>query len=169
MELSKQMMKRFLMILVLGLLLSSKVLATVGISTHGLKGLKEFNLIVENFSTEAKKICGITSKDIERSVKYILSNSKIKLTTKSGTEKIYVQVTMLPAEDYCVGYIAFMTYGDQQEQKNSSGNTFFSTPRSYEARGGVFGSSPNQFKNYLLGIIEDVTKEFVIEWNEQNK
>ena len=161
-------MKKLLGILVLGLLLSSKVLA-IGIYIDGLKGLKEFNLIVENLSTEAQKICGITSKDIKRSVKYILSNSKIKLATKIGAENIYVRVTILPTEDYCVGYIAFMTYGDQQEQKNSSGNTFFSTPRSYEARGGVFGSSPNQFKNYLLGIIEDVTKEFVIEWNEQNK
>ena len=152
-------MKKLLGILVLGLLLSSKVLA-IGISIDGLKGLKEFVLIVENFSTETKKICGITSKDIERSVKYILSNSKIKLTTKSGAEKIYVQVTMLPTEDYCVGYIAFMTYGDRQEQKNSSGNTFFSTPRSYEYRGGIAGSPPYQFKNHLLGSIEDIIKVF---------
>ena len=156
--------------MVLSLLLSSKVLATVGISIHGLKGLKEFNLIVENFSTEAQKICGITPKDIKRSVKYILSNSKIKLTTKSGAENIYVRVTILPTEDYCVGYIEFMTYGfDQQEQKNSSGNTFFSTPRSYETRGGMIGSPPYQFKNSLLGYIEDFTKAFVIEWSEQNK
>ena len=76
---------------------------------------------------------------------------------------------MLPTKDYCVGSIAFMTYGDQQEQKNSSGNTFFSTPRSYEYRGGIVGSPPYQFKNHLLGIIEDITKDFVVEWNEQNK
>ena len=161
-------MKKLLGILVLGLLLSSKVLA-IGISIDGLKGLKEFYLIVENFSTEAKKICGITSKDIKRSVKYILSNSKIKLATKIGAENIYVRVTILPTEDYCVGYIEFMTYGDQQEQKNSSGNTFFSTPRSYETRGGMIGSPPYQFKNSLLGYIEDFTKAFVIEWSEQNK
>lgn len=158
-----------ILILLVGLLLSSKVLATVGISIHGLKGLKEFNLIVEKFSTEAQKICGITSKDIKRSVKYILSNSKVKLVTKSGAENIYVQVTIIPTEDYCVGYIAFMTYGDQQGQKNSSGNTFFSTPRSYETLGGMFASPPYQFKNTLLGYIEDFTKAFVIEWSEQNK
>ena len=155
----------------MGLFLSSKALA-IGVNPFGLKGIEEFYLIVENPAPEAMKFCRITDEDIERTVKYILSNSKIKLTTKiSGTEKIYIRASILPLpmEDYCVGHLKFVTYGDWQKQKNSSGNTFFNTPVSYEPRGVMAGDSPGQFKNYFLGIVEDYTKEFVVEWNKQNK
>jgi|TARA_Y100000294_G_scaffold139764_1_gene133370 hypothetical protein len=62
-------MKKAIVIVVLGLFWCN-----VGFAFNGLKGINEFDLQID-----VEEKCGVTKSKIENEVRYIISNSKIKI------------------------------------------------------------------------------------------
>ena len=76
-----------------------------------LKGISKMNLLVEDLSSKAAS-CGITTKKIETSVKYILSNSRIRIIDKFqfGTPTLYIQATISNNSGLCYSNTKLQVY-----------------------------------------------------------
>ena len=152
-------MKKLLGIIVLGLLLSGNAYAS-----SNLKGIKEFKLTVlhegecngENFT-----------KDLETSAKYILGNSKIKLTSESRKEQLEVYILTASNDDLCASVLEVNSYYFNTVM-NSSGNSFFGEIPSYSNLG-LRSSNPANHKDKIINKAEAMIKKFIVEWLEAQK
>ena len=129
----------------------------------GLKGIKEINLQVEQID----RVCNVDHTDVDRNIRYILSNSKINVSNDS---EIGLYIYPIIAEDtngtYCAASIVFQVYG-WVEATVVRGNPLEGSFSLYERYYAV-GNNPSDFADYYLKHIEDVTKQFIADWSTVN-
>ena len=92
-------MKKLFLCIFIGL-----ICFTTSYGSDALKGLHTLDLTIEEIKN---KVCGVTKKDIEREVKFILSNTPIKLKKDISIETIYISPTIVNAGSSCSGYVLF--------------------------------------------------------------
>ena len=85
-------MKKLLAIIVLGLLWSGNAFAE-------LKGIVEMKLLID--LSDKAKICGVKKEKLETSVRYILSNSKIKIVEGSTPIILYINSNIGENNNIC--------------------------------------------------------------------
>ena len=71
--------------------------------TTRLKGINEVDLLVEQLSEYSEK-CFVTEEKIETAAKYVLQNSKIKLSETPLTPILYIKVIVINNGIYCSVY-----------------------------------------------------------------
>ena len=158
------MMKKLLGIVVLGLLLSGNAYADIW---QGLKDINKFNLDLNVSISEAGKNCNVESYDIERNIKYLIGNSRIKLSDESNLEKLYISVMIKGGGDVaCSASITFLTF-HWGTINNKSGVSFTGLKGSYFQEA-ITLSMPSEFRTVFLNQVDDLMKNFIIEWNEVN-
>ena len=151
-------MKKLFLYIFLGL-----ICFTTSYGSDALKGLHTLDLTIEEIKN---KVCGVTRKDIEREVKFILSNTPIKLKKDISIETIYIAPTIINASSSCSGY-AFFEIWQGGYMKNSVGNKYFGKQILYD-KGYIYTNKISSFKDGYLNVVGDLTKDFVIKWREVN-
>ena len=150
-------MKKLLGIVVLGLLWCS-----IGFAENNLKGIKQFKLLVD----QTGKCDGVDYiDDLTISAKYILGNSKIKLTKEYGGEYLYIKVITVSTETTCASTYRIETF-NYSNVTNSAGNSYYGTVTSYEASGISFNRPISDHKKAFISYVESALKEFVVAWIE---
>jgi hypothetical protein len=131
---------------------------------HRLKGLTKIRLLVEDLS-KGSELCGITS-GIIRDALYPISSSKLQISDTADA-RFYIQVTTLQSQVRCKSKIDIRVYLIQQER------LFSDLVRSYDvvlwSEGSVFTSDVGEHAPIIREGIENMTKDFVTAWNQDNK
>jgi hypothetical protein len=73
---------------------------------QALKGLREFRVVIEDLDGNAKA-CGITASLINTSLRFVIQQSKIRLTESYGRPWIYIRVSVLSPQ------LGFCTYSTE--------------------------------------------------------
>ena len=151
-------MKKLVLFIFIGFIWS-----TISHSDPGLKNIYYFDLVVEEIKDRK---CGVTAENIKREVKYVLANSPIKLKEDISIEAIYINPTVIHLNSICSGF-AFLEIWLGGKNKNSAGVEYFGKEVSY-SKGYIYTSGVNRFKSGYLEVINDLTKSFVVAWEEAN-
>lgn len=123
-----------------------------------MRGLYTFDIRVEDLSP-ASSHCGITKDAIEREVRFVVGQSKIKLAETAIDASIYVSVTLL---NNCVSNYGVQVLAPVKILKSG----VEAIPSIWQSGGVRSGGEPRA--DTLLAVSED-TKEFVNDWNSVNK
>ena len=154
-------MKKLLGILVLALLLFNTSLA----DDINLKGIKEFKLLVRHDGDcNGEKFVN----DINTSAKYILGNSKIKLTEEASKEYLYIYIQTVSDSNFCASYLKVETFRFGFK-KNSAGNEGFGPITSYKHQHVSVAMPASNHKKTVIGKFESMIKKFVVEWMDAQK
>ena len=150
-------MKKILKIVFLSLFVSSFAYAE-------LKGISKMNLLVEDLSSKAAT-CGITTKKIETSVKYILSNSRIRIIDKFqfGTPTLYIQATISNNSGLCYSNTKLQVYEYIRHPNSNNWGDFV-----YYTSSGIQSNNQPYFGKFFFEQLEDRVKRFVVEHNKDN-
>ena len=146
-------------ILVLGLLLSGNANAT-------MNEIKKIGLLVEYLSDRS---CNVTQENIETTTKYILSNSRLKLSGDNLYEPyLYIQPIIMEGknEDVCTGALVIFLKKSHNLKDGSynSGDFIY-----YYNNTVVLKSGKDRFKGHFIEALEEEIKKFVVKWSEDNK
>ena len=151
-------MKKLLSIIVVSLLLSGSANAT-------MKGIYGVYLLIESLSKHAEN-CSLTQQRIETAVKYILQNSKIKITEEAHAPLLYIKAVVIKAGDVCTAHTRISLETtlavDPYKLENSGRFVFYSDERI------TSGGESSTFGDYTIGYIEEMMKELVVKHHEDN-
>ena len=151
-------MKKLVLYIFLGL-----ICFKTSYASDSLKGLQTFVLGIEKIDNT---ICRISTKDIEREVKFVLSSTPIKLTKETGAEIIYIAPTIINTSAGCSGFILFEVW-KAAHLKNSVGNKYIGREILYD-KGRLHVNVISKFSDAYLKEVSKITKDFVIKWKEVN-
>ena len=128
-----------------------------------LKGLNKIGLQV----TEIDRVCNLDHSDVDRNIRYILSNSKINVQSESEIQ-IYIEPIIIEDSSglACAGSIIFQVYGIVQATFKR-GNPL-EGPFSLYERYNVVIHNPTDFADFYLKQIENITKQFISDWSTVN-
>lgn len=146
-------------ILVLGLLLSGNANAT-------MNEIKKIGLLVEYLSDRS---CNVTQENIETTTKYILSNSRLKLSGDNLYEPyLYIQPVIMEgkSEDVCTGALVIFLKKSHNLKDGSYNRGDFIY---YYNNTVILKSGKSRFKGYFIEALEEEIKKFVVKWSEDNK
>ena len=151
-------MKKILKIVFLSLFVSSFAYAE-------LKGISKMSLLVEDLSSKAAS-CGITVRKIETSVKYILSNSRIRIIDKLqvGTPTLYIQATISNNSGLCYANTKLQVYEYMQHPNSNNWGDFV-----YYTSSGIHSNSQSHFGRFFFEQLEDRVKRFIVDHNKDNR
>ena len=152
-------MKKLLGILVLGLLLSGNANAT-------MNEIKKIGLLVEYLSDRS---CNVTQESIETTTKYILSNSRLKLSGDSLYDPyLYIQPIVMEGknENVCTGALAIFLKKSHMLKDGSYNMGDFIY---YYNNTVVLKSGKDRFKGHFIEALEEEIKKLAVEWSEDNK
>ena len=137
-------------------------------NSTSLNSIKEIGLVIEKLDNDS---CNVKSSDLETSVKYILSNSKIKFKDHHIKGKPYLHITPVVLHDkinnICAGNIGFSIKIISREPNNPKKVNIGTFIYYYENK--IFYSQSNVFTKKLTDGIEKMTKELIVKWNKDNK
>ena len=136
---------------------------TISFAGEGLKGVYNFELVIENPGGE---LCKVTEQDIEREVKYVLSSTPINLKKDISIEAIYIAPTIINLGNRCSGYI-YLEIWQGGINTSSVGNKYVGKQVSYH-QGFIYTARLSEFKDGYLDEVNKITKNFVIKWREYN-
>ena len=150
-------MKKFLSIIVVSFFFSVNAYAT-------MNEIKKIGLLVEYLSDRS---CNVTEESIETTTKYILSNSRLKLSGDSLYDPyLYIQPIIMESEGICT---AALNVSLKQSYMLKDGSYNEGDFVYYFNNTLIFTSSKNSFKGYFVESLEEEIKKFVVEWSEYNK
>ena len=150
-------MKILLSILLLIFFSQSLIAKEIDVRTESGGDIYEVELIIED-----PQNC-INEKEIETEIKYIFSNSNIKIS-KNSPYYLYVKSSFLHVQDrdFCFGKIGMQIYSQIWDDLNIIGSNVA------WQKGSIFlKSSP--YKNYLLGEYGAMAKKAIVWINDNNK
>ncbi len=136
---------------------------SISFAGEGLKGVYNFDLVVENPKGEK---CKVTKEDIVREIKYVLVNSPIKLKKDINIEAIYISPTIVNLGDQCSGFISLEIW-QGGVNTNSVGKKYVGKQVSYD-EGYIYTAHLIKFKDGYLDAVNKITKNFVNKWREHN-
>ena len=155
-------MKEFLAIIVLGLFWCS-------VGSADTRGIKKLILIVEDVTKKSEKVCLVARKDIETRIKYILTNSKLELVAEYQLPRLWAQPLILGDSYQCSGVLNFRVHASTSyNEKHSLGSPVYGDFIFYQ-QSAMVTNSPSKFRNSFLTLVEDMTREFVVVWHDDNK
>jgi hypothetical protein len=137
--------------------------------TSQLVGLKQVHLLIEALSKDAPS-CGITPKLIHDGFMYPASGAKFDVVDTVDSPTFYIQVVTLRQHPVngCTSSISIQVYVTQTVTLNFSNTAVFGTIVLWD--GSFLGSStPETHPDQVAKDIEDLTKQFITEWNLSNK
>ena len=157
-------MKKLLAIIILSFNLSTPTQALT------MKGLDEVEIVIEKNNRESAKVCNINERDVKTALEYVVTNSRIKIgTNKNSSKKIpalYVGGGITHNNTICVGAIILklnrLSIVDPLDKGNIGMFTYFD-------RNAFMSGSHSKFKDQYLSYLEQLAKEFVVEWNKNNQ
>ncbi|MDC0620392.1 hypothetical protein OAO81_04970 [Candidatus Pelagibacter ubique] len=152
------MIKKLLLIIFL-VLFSSNANAT-------MNEIKKIGLLVEYLSDRS---CNVTKESIETTTKYIISNSRLKLSDDILYEPfLYIQPIVMESknEDVCTGALVIFLKKSHNLKDGSYNRGDFIY---YYNNTVILKSGKNRFKAYFTEALEEEIKKFVVEWSEDNK
>jgi len=125
--------------------------------------IKKIGLLVEYLSDRS---CNVTKESIETTTKYILSNSKLKITEDYNDPYLYIQPIILEGTTVCFGALAIFLKKSHMLKDGSynSGDFIY-----YYNNTAILKSGKDRFKGYFIESLEEEIKKFVVEWSEDNK
>ena len=133
--------------------------------TTYLKGINEVDLLIESFNRSAEK-CSITEKQIETTVKYVLSNSKIKLSENPRDPLLYIKVIVINDGTACSVYSSITVATITDTPFNSGNRGRFIYYKNDRISSGGINSGIGKF---VLDKIEEMMKELVVRHHEDNQ
>ena len=153
------MIKKILSIIFVSLLVSGNAFAT-------MNEVKKIGLLVEYLSDRS---CNVTQESIETTTKYILSNSRLKLSGDSYYDPyLYIQPIVMEGknENVCTGALAIFLKKSHMLKDGSYNRGDFIY---YYNNTVVLKSGKDRFKGHFIEALEEEIKKFVVEWSEDNK
>jgi len=150
------MIKKILSIIFVSLLVSGNAFAT-------MNEVKKIRLLVEYLNDRP---CNVTRESVEITTKYILSNSKLKITEDYDDPYLYIQPIIMESEGICT---AALNVSLKQSYMLKDGSYNEGDFVYYFNNTLIFTSSKNSFKGYFVESLEEEIKKFVVEWSEYNK
>jgi KTSC domain len=137
-----------------------------------LRGSNPVTILVEELNKDSIA-CDISEGLIYRTIKYPFSAAKftlVNLRSKVDAVVFYVNVATLYLDesDYCVSNISVSAEYDQTTQLEFSGRGVFSKLILWE-KGKLIGSGRSHHEQQISQAIEAYAKEFVADWNLDNK
>jgi len=157
-------MKKLLGILVLGLLLSSNAYASS--INNNFERIKEFNLTVIH---DGKCQGESYQNELNTTAKYIIGNSKIKLSEKASEYlSIYVLTVSAQGGRICASSLEIESYSFGMNE-NSMGKLEYGKVTSYRTTGVMYHNQKNDHKRQVLDELDTGLKEFVVKWMEDQK
>ena len=166
-------MKKFLGIVVLGLLLNTNSysldLMVPGYNYPGLKGVKEFNLKIDStVYSGSEKVCNISYQEIEDFVKNTIeSKSEIKFSDYLGHEQFELKTFILVKDNICSSQINLSTFS-WEKGRNTAGTLFRGPHVSFYDNGKISIDYQQTFKNNYLNTLEKYLLNFIIHWQKYN-
>ena len=130
---------------------------------NGLAGVKEFQLSVRISEGDS---CGVTKYKLENSLRYILSNSKIKLVEQSPS-LLNLNVTILSDEVGCFGH-SDLSALEWRQTKNIAQNDIVA-PLLLWQDGRFRKGPPDSFEMKFTNTVENIAKAFVVDWSKVNQ
>ena len=152
------MIKKLLGIIVVSLLLGGNAFAS-------MNKIEKIGLLVEYLSDRP---CNVNRESIETTTKYILSNSKLKITGDYNDPYLYIQPIIIESksEDMCFGALAVYLKKSYTLKDGSYNDGDFV----YYYNGTlILKSGKDKFKSYFTEALEEEIKKFVVEWSEYNQ
>jgi hypothetical protein len=152
-------MKKFLYLIFFSLLLSGNAFAT-------MNEVKKIGLLVEYLSDRS---CNVSEESIETTTRYILSNSRLKLSGDSLYDPyLYIQPIVMEGknENVCTGALAIFLKKSHMLKDGSYNRGDFIY---YYNNTVVLKSGKDRFKGHFIEALEEEIKKFVVEWSEDNK
>ena len=130
-----------------------------------LKGINEVDLLVESLNEYAKK-CFITKEKIETNAKYVLQNSKIKISGRALIPYLYIQVVVINDGNVCSAY-SRITVETLTDAPFNSGNrgSFIYYKNDRMSQGGI----NSNIGKFVIDNIEEMMKELVVKHHEDNQ
>ena len=137
-------------------------------NNNRLRGLSKIQLVIEELDPTSS-VCGVTESEIQTSVKYPISVTKLQFVG-DGAENLYVNVSTLyfASDSYCVSNVDVEVYSYQQIYLKFSGRATGATVRLWH-HGAMISSNKSQHSQQLKQEIEDMIKQFITDWNLGNK
>jgi hypothetical protein len=150
-------MKKILEIVFLSLFMNSFAHAD-------LKGISKMDLLVEDLNKKAIS-CGVTKEKIETSVKYILSNSRIRIIDKfqRATPTLYIQITVSKNSGLCISNTSLMVYEYTKNSSNRNWGDFI-----YYTSNGIQSNTEPYFSSFFFDELEERVKRFVVQHSKDN-
>ena len=157
-------MKKLLGIIVVGLLLSGNAYAD---SDNNLKGIKEFKLLVDHNGCNKQNF----ENELTTNAKYLISNSKIKLTD-SAPETLLLSVFsgdgVESDSEICTSYLKLEVYSLGMV-KNSVGYERLAVRVSYKL-GAIAWNTGSGYetthRDRVIRNFDQFIKRFIVDWNE---
>ena len=133
--------------------------------TTRLKGINEVDLLVESLNENAEK-CFISYEKIETATKYILSNSKIKISEKAFTPILYIKSVVTYYGNICSVYskITVQTFSGKDPYKLGNRGSFL-----YYHNDRMASGKGMSLANVVIEQIEEMMKELVVKHHEDNQ
>ena len=128
--------------------------------------IKKIGFLVEYLSDRS---CNVTQESIETTTKYILSNSRLKLSGGSYFDPyLYIQPIIMEGknEDVCTGALVIFLKKSHSLKDGSYNRGDFIY---YYNNAVILKSGKSRFKGHFIEVLEEELKKFVVEWSEDNK
>ena len=164
-------------LLLCGLLLFMVLLPSVGqgqTSYKILKGIQGIKLVIEPPEKEGTD-CGITEQGIRQAVMFPASSTNLNFlelgsgaSLRSGAPYYYVNVTTAKSEYVCASSVGINVYYIKAVKLPNYPRVVVAKVVLWE-KGFVTFAHPTQHGKQIRDVIEDLTKEFLIDWNLDNK
>ena len=148
-------MKKLIGIIVLSLLFSLNAFAD-------LKGITEMKLLIERLDPQDKD-CGVTREQLETSVRYILSNSKIKIVDQGSVPTLYIN-SNIGQNNGCYANTAIEVYKYMKDPGSNNWGSFMY----YSSREISSGGKGTAFGNPYINAFEQQLKRLVVEHSKDN-
>ena len=134
-----------------------------GVASAKLKGISKASLLIEELPKAAES-CGITRDKIETSVRYILSNSKMKIVEdkKFRYPTLYIKVNV----DYnsiCYSSTRVELFRYIKDPDSSNWGDFI-----YYFDGGISSGGKSNHGPTAIIQLEDILKNFVVKHSQEN-
>ena len=154
----KSFVIKFLSIIILSLFSNN-------LASAGLNGIFKMDLLIEPFEDDGAKECGITEKQIETSIKYILANSEIKILDKFNLDypTLYFVGSIGNNNGTCYGGTRIQVYKHIQDPKTYNWGNFI-----YYSKGAISSGGTGNFAGFYLEQLEQIVKMFVVKHSEDN-
>ena len=152
------MIKKILSIIFVSLLVSGNAFAT-------MNEVKKIGLLVEYLSDRS---CNVTQESIETTTKYIISNSRLKLSDDILYEPfLYIQPIVMEGknENVCTGALAIFLKKSHMLKDGSYNRGDFIY---YYNNTVVLKSGKDRFKGHFIEALEEEIKKLVVEWSDSN-
>ena len=133
-----------------------------------MRGINKVNIAIESFVNDKNENCSVAYKDFDTRSKYLITNSKLKYSVEydSDLPLLYIAPIIVDVGNLCAGVINLSVRKGSFDDPLKLFNIGFFV---YEEDMMLMTESKNNFRNYFLNGFEDMMKELIVKWSEENQ